>query len=150
MTEKKEVNHKDNVIGLAIFMVIAFFLARSNFYSFEGTGFFMSFFTTNSVYQSGENIGGPVGALVFIRSTLLVIFLSLLWHAYSAKKKTSTYFLFYALVGFVVAKIGLDFFVFGKILNARGDLSILKTIIMVFIMLCIYQGVKNIEFKEIE
>lgn len=150
MTNEKKIDSKDNLIGIAVFLVLAFFLARSNFFSFENIGFFKSFFATNAVYQNGEHMRGPVGALAYVRSTLIILFLALMWQAYSAKKRTSTYLIFYAVVGFVVAKIGLDYFVFGKLMNARGGLSIVKIVIIAFMLLCVYGGLEKINFKVIK
>lgn len=150
MTDKKELSQKDNLIGLGIFMVVACFLARSNFYSFDNVGFFASFFTTNAVYSSGENMRGAVGALAYIRSMMFILFLALMWQFYSAKKKIQTYFLFFAIVGAVLTKIGLDYFVFGHILNARGGFSFVKMIIIAFLFLCIYEGMKKINFRVIQ
>ncbi|MDR0216409.1 MAG: hypothetical protein LBJ15_20755 [Comamonas sp.] len=147
MADKKEFNQKDNLIALVIFMFLTCFLARSNFYSFDDVGFFASFFTTNAVYSGGENIGGVIGALAYIRSMMYILFLALMWQLYSAKKKTQTYFLFFAIVGFVLAKIGLDYFVFGNILNARGELYFGKIMIITFLFLCIYEGMKRINFR---
>lgn len=89
---------------------------------------------------------GAIGALAYLRSMMYIVFLALMWQFYSAKKKTQTYILFYAIVGMIVTKIGLDYFVFGNLLSARGGLSIVKSIIMAFLLLCIYDGMKKIDF----
>lgn len=134
--------HKELLLGLAFFLFVGYLLTRSSFYNASDKGFLESIFLTKIIYEAGEQQKfGALGALSYIRSLLTIIFPATFIIAWTNPAKTRIISI--SLIAFSLTKIAMDYFVISSLIN-RGSFSTVKFIITIFVLLCIYEGCKQI------